>query len=127
MPLNNIGLLFSLKQAQAAVKLAMPRLKGFNVAAKRPEDYFAQMAKSDDHMKKVREALLTRNAELEKRDKVRKLRELKKMGKQIQIEAEKMKQKGKRVYKSEKQFLDAENESPTAKKSKQDGKNRKYL
>ena len=71
--------------------MALPRLGGFGVMAKRPEDYFAEMSKSDNHMKKVREALLSKHAEMEKREKVRKLRELKKMGKQIQVENEKKK------------------------------------
>ena len=44
------------------------------------------MAKSDRHMEKVKEALLSKEAELEKRDKVRKFRELKKIGKQFQME-----------------------------------------
>ena len=45
---------FSYRQAQAAVLEAIPRLKAENIATKRPEDYYAQMAKSDEHMKKVR-------------------------------------------------------------------------
>lgn len=54
------------------------------------------MAKSDEHMKKVKEALLSKHAELEKREKVRKLRELKKLGKQIQIEQQQKKHADKR-------------------------------
>lgn len=57
------------------------------------------MAKSDDHMKRVRETLLSKHAEIEKREKIRKLREMKKMGKQIQMEAEKKKQESKRKLK----------------------------
>ncbi len=41
------------RQAQAAVLVALPRLKASNVPTKRPEDYFAQMAKTDQHMQKV--------------------------------------------------------------------------
>jgi rRNA-processing protein EBP2 len=102
--------------------MALPRLKGFGVLTKRPDDYFAEMSKSDNHMKKVRETLLTKHAEIEKRDKIRKLRELKKMGKQIQIENEKKKQQGKKVYKSEKHFIDTENGDSNGKKQKKDGK-----
>ncbi len=114
----------SLKQAQAAVEMALPRLKGFNVSVRRPEDYFAEMSKSDNHMKKVRAKLLSKHAEIEKRDKIRKLRELKKMGKTIQVENEQKKAKAKKtVYKSEKQFTEAnENES---KKAKRDTQNKK--
>lgn len=56
------------------------------------------MAKSDEHMKKVKEALLSKQAELEKREKARKLRELKKIGKQVQIESIKKKNKDKKKF-----------------------------
>jgi len=77
-------------------------------------------------MKKVRAKLLSKHAEIEKRDKIRKLRELKKMGKSIQVENEQKKAKAKKtVYKSEKQFTEAnENEG---KKAKRDAQNKKYL
>lgn len=80
-----------LRQAEMAVAQALPKLNASKVQFTRPEDYFAQMAKSDDHMKRVRESLLSKHAEMEKREKVRKLREMKKMGKSIQQEAEKKK------------------------------------
>ena len=41
------------RQAQAAVMEALPRLKSMGIATRRPDDYFAQMAKSDQHMQKV--------------------------------------------------------------------------
>ena len=41
------------RQAQATVLEVLPRLQSMGVPTKRPEDYFAQMAKSDDHMNKV--------------------------------------------------------------------------
>lgn len=41
------------RQAQSAVLEAIPRLKSMSVPTKRPDDYFAQMAKSDQHMQKV--------------------------------------------------------------------------
>lgn len=43
----------SYRQAQATVLDAIPKLHKQGVLTKRPEDYFAQMAKSDDHMKRV--------------------------------------------------------------------------
>ena len=42
------------RQAQATVLEVIPRLKSMGVPTKRPDDYFAQMAKTDDHMNKVR-------------------------------------------------------------------------
>ena len=85
-----------LKQAELTVVQSLPKLEKFGVKTKRPEDYFAEMAKSDNHMKKVREHLLSKHAELEKRDKIRKMRELKKMGKQIQVEVIKKKEMAKK-------------------------------
>jgi rRNA-processing protein EBP2 len=41
------------RQAQAAVLLGIPRLREHGVKTKRPDDYFAEMAKSDQHMQKV--------------------------------------------------------------------------
>lgn len=88
-----------LKQAETVVRTALVRLKALNIPTQRPEDYFAEMAKTDEHMKRVRENLLSKHAEMEKREKVRKLREMKKMGKQIQIEAKKKKDQAKKSLK----------------------------
>lgn len=85
-----------LRQAELAVEQALPTLNKLKISTFRPTDYFAQMAKSDEHMKKVREQLLSKHAETEKRDKIRKLRELKKMGKEVQKEQEKKKLEAKR-------------------------------
>lgn len=41
------------RQAQSAVLEGLARLKAMNIPTKRPDDYFAEMAKSDAHMKKV--------------------------------------------------------------------------
>lgn len=43
----------SYRQAQAAVVKGIERLHKLGIPTKRPEDYFAEMAKSDEHMKKV--------------------------------------------------------------------------
>ena len=67
-----------------------------SIAKLRPEDYFAQMAKSDDHMNKVREKLVSKQATEEKLEKVRKLRNLKKFGKKVQQEVAVKRQKEKR-------------------------------
>lgn len=74
------------RQAQATVLQAIPRLKSEGVATKRPEDYYAQMAKSDVHMKKVREYLISRKSDIERREKLRKLREQRLYGKKVQQE-----------------------------------------
>lgn len=43
----------SYRQAQAAVLEALPRLRKLQVPTRRPDDYFAEMAKSDQQMQKV--------------------------------------------------------------------------
>jgi rRNA-processing protein EBP2 len=49
---------FSYKQALNATQLALPRLKALNVPTARPADYFAEMAKTDQQMDRVRKRLL---------------------------------------------------------------------
>lgn len=44
---------YSYRQAQATVLQALPLLNKHGILTKRPEDYFAEMAKSDQHMQKV--------------------------------------------------------------------------
>jgi len=84
------------RQAQAAVLEAVPRLHSLNIKTKRPEDYFAQMAKSDDHMNKIRAKLLSKEQGQQRAEKVAKLRELKKFGKKVQIEVQQKRQKAKK-------------------------------
>ncbi|CAF3021032.1 unnamed protein product [Rotaria socialis] len=74
------------RQAQATVLEAIPRLKVEKLATKRPDDYYAQMAKSDSHMKKIREYLVNRKSDIENREKLRKLREQRLYGKKVQQE-----------------------------------------
>jgi hypothetical protein len=73
-------------------------------------------------MKKVRENLLSKHAEIERREKVRKLRELKKMGKQIQKEAEKKKVDAKRSFnESVKKFKKGEKDDLMIELENEDG------
>lgn len=84
------------RQAQATVLQGIAKLHKLGIATKRPEDYFAQMAKSDEHMQKIREKLLSKEKALERSEKAKKLRELKKYGKQIQREVMNQRQKEKK-------------------------------
>ena len=43
----------SLQQAQVAAQLGLEKLSEVGVATARPEDYFAEMIKADNHMRKV--------------------------------------------------------------------------
>lgn len=49
--------IYSYRQAQATVLEGLPLLHKLGVPTRRPDDYFAQMAKSDHHMKKVTSVL----------------------------------------------------------------------
>ncbi|CAG0917685.1 unnamed protein product [Notodromas monacha] len=71
--------------AQAAVLKGIPELKVLGAKTKKPTDYFAQMAKTDEHMQRVRHKLLDEEEKAENSAKARRLRELKKFGKQAQV------------------------------------------
>ncbi|EUB56392.1 putative rRNA-processing protein EBP2 [Echinococcus granulosus] len=72
--------------AQAAVLEAIPKLHELGIPTKRPNDYFAEMIKSDSHMAKVREHIVVSKKRLEMRERARQLREQRKFGKQQQKE-----------------------------------------
>ncbi|KAK0414066.1 hypothetical protein QR680_007131 [Steinernema hermaphroditum] len=74
------------KQAVEAMKLALPRLKSLNVPIFRPADYFAEMAKSDDHMQKVRKRLMEEKEMRQRQETIRRIREEKKYATSVQRE-----------------------------------------
>ena len=63
------------------------KLEKLGVPTQRPEDYYAEMVKTDDHMRKVRQCLLSRQKMLEQKEKARKMRELKKYGKKVRYQS----------------------------------------
>ncbi len=81
----NILSLCSFQQAQTSVVAGLKKLDELGVAYLRPEDYFAEMMKTDDHMKRVRQSLLSRQKILEQKEKARKQRELRKYGKKVNM------------------------------------------
>ncbi|KAG8132261.1 putative rRNA-processing protein [Naja naja] len=82
-------------QAQASVLEALPRLHQFKIPTRRPDDYFAEMAKSDQQMQKIREKLKSKKEAMEKSEKAKQLRALRKYGKQVQIDVLQKRQKEK--------------------------------
>lgn len=84
------------RQAQASVLTGIAKLHKLGIKTRRPEDYFAEMAKSDVHMKKVREKLLEKQQSIEHREKAQKLRELRKFGKKVQQDVLQKRQKEKK-------------------------------
>ncbi|KAF8312922.1 eukaryotic rRNA processing [Clavulina sp. PMI_390] len=84
----------ALHSAQAARKLAASSKPP--VPFTRPTDYYAEMVKSDSHMERVRQKLLDERAGITKSEEARRQRELKKVGKQVQVEKMKDRAKGRK-------------------------------
>uniref|UniRef100_A0A8B9LDI5 EBNA1 binding protein 2 n=2 Tax=Astyanax mexicanus TaxID=7994 RepID=A0A8B9LDI5_ASTMX len=84
------------RQAQATVLEALPKLKKLNIFTKRPDDYFAEMSKTDQHMQKIRKKLMQKQVAMENSEKAKKLREQRKFGKKVQVEVLQKRQKQKR-------------------------------
>ncbi|CAK8680878.1 unnamed protein product [Clavelina lepadiformis] len=72
------------EQAKESVIIGMRKLQEAGIKTKRPDDYFAEMAKKDDHMKKVREKLVSLQRRREAMEKNRSQQKMKKYGKQVQ-------------------------------------------
>ncbi|VDO80635.1 unnamed protein product [Heligmosomoides polygyrus] len=75
---------FSYIQAEKAVQIAVPRLLSMGVKVIRPSDYYAEMAKSDGHMQKVRKRLLKIQEGKERQEAIRRMREEKKYASKVQ-------------------------------------------
>ncbi|KAK9404363.1 putative rRNA-processing protein EBP2 [Crotalus adamanteus] len=82
-------------QAQASFLEALPRLHQLKIPTRRPDDYFAEMAKSDQQMQKIREKLKSKKEAMEKSERAKQLRALRKYGKQVQIDVLQKRQKEK--------------------------------
>lgn len=67
-----------------------------NCHLNRPDDYFAEMAKTDDHMQKIRTNLMQREQAQKQSEKVKQLRTMRKEGKAIQIQAKQQRQQEKK-------------------------------
>ncbi|XP_051929444.1 probable rRNA-processing protein EBP2 [Hippocampus zosterae] len=89
--------MFFYRQAQATVLEALPLLNKHGIPTKRPDDYFAEMAKSDQHMQKIRKKLLAKQAIMERSEKAKKLSAQRKFGKKVQIEVLQKRQKEKKA------------------------------
>lgn len=92
--------MFFYRQAQATVLQALPLLNKHGIATKRPDDYFAEMAKSDQHMQKIRKKLIAKQSIIERSEKAKQLREQRKFGKKVQIEVMQKRQKEKKAMMS---------------------------
>ncbi|NXU51330.1 EBP2 protein, partial [Turnix velox] len=84
------------RQAQAAVLEALPRLRKLQIPTRRPDDYFAEMAKSDQQMQKIRQKLKSKQEAMERSEKAKQLRAMRKYGKKVQTEVLQRRQKEKK-------------------------------
>ncbi|CAL9695547.1 unnamed protein product [Knipowitschia caucasica] len=89
--------MFFYRQAQATVLQALPLLHKHGISTKRPDDYFAEMAKSDQQMQKIRKKLIEKQTIIERSEKAKQLREQRKFGKKVQIEVMQKRQKEKKA------------------------------
>merc|ERR1712210_380879 len=70
------------KVATEGARVGVIRSKRAGLPLLRPKDYFAEMAKSDEQMGKVKANLLSQKSKIEKRDKIRQMRQQKKVAKE---------------------------------------------
>ncbi|KAG0165250.1 rRNA-processing protein and EBNA1-binding protein ebp2 [Apophysomyces sp. BC1034] len=83
------------QQALEAVHIAREKIQEAGVPFSRPDDYYAEMLKSDEHMAKVRQRLLDQAGKVKASDDAKRQRELKKFGKKVQVEKQLERQKQK--------------------------------
>lgn len=84
-------------QAQAAVAIARQKLEAMKVPYLRPDDYYAEMLKSDGHMQRIRDTLLFEERKMAAFQRRKKAQEHKKFGKQLNAEKIKNKAAEKRM------------------------------
>ncbi|KAL8136914.1 hypothetical protein V2J09_002915, partial [Rumex salicifolius] len=83
-------------QALEGTRQAFGKLHSMGVPFLRPEDYYAEMVKSDNHMVKVKSKLLYEKKQIEEAEERRKSRESKRIAKEVQAEKQKEKVKDKK-------------------------------
>ncbi|CAH1156214.1 unnamed protein product [Phaedon cochleariae] len=116
------------RQAQATVTEAIPKLKAMGILTKRPDDYFAEMAKTDEHMQKIRDNLMKKEEQQKRSERVKQLRQQRKEGKMLQVQTKLQRQHEKKemlnqVKKVRKgmskdlDFLDGKNNNTSKKKA----------
>lgn len=74
------------EQALTATTLCRKKLKADSIPFARPDDYFAEMVKDNEHMFKIKQKIVEEATAKKLLTERRKQRELKKFGKQVQVE-----------------------------------------
>jgi rRNA-processing protein EBP2 len=83
-------------QALEGTREAFAKLQALGIPFLRPADYYAEMVKSDGHMLKVKEMLLSQQKQIEETEERRKAREAKRFSKEVQAEKVKARAKEKK-------------------------------
>ncbi|CAO3590185.1 unnamed protein product [Absidia cylindrospora] len=83
------------QQALEAARIARDKFRELDVPFSRPNDYYAEMLKSDEHMAKVRQRLLDEAARNKASEDAKRQRNLKKFGKKVQVQKQMDRQKEK--------------------------------
>ncbi|KAH9989715.1 eukaryotic rRNA processing protein EBP2-domain-containing protein [Russula compacta] len=84
------------KQALHGAKAARALAADHHLPFTRPDDFFAEMVKTDAHMERIRQRLLDESAGIAKSEARRREREGKKIGKQVQLEKLKERERSKK-------------------------------
>jgi len=98
---------FSEQAKQAAVNV-ITRLKELGIPTEIPPNYKGELVKDEKQMAKIRDTLKSKKDSIERSEKAKKLRELKKIGKKIQDEVLRKRSKEK------KEFLDKVKKRPVS-------------
>lgn len=108
-------------QALECTLAGLKKLKGLEVPVSRPEDYFAEMVKTDEHMQRIRKRLMTEEETVVRSEKARKLREVRKYGKKVQQEILEKRQKEKtKALEAVKKFRKGKGAKPDFLRNKDD-------
>lgn len=86
------------EQAKLAAIEVLPKLKDLGIPTEIPKTYKGDMVKDERQMARVRDTLKAKKDSIEKSEKMKKLRELKKMGKKIQEEVLRKRSKDKKEF-----------------------------
>ncbi|OBA28710.1 Ebp2-domain-containing protein [Hanseniaspora valbyensis NRRL Y-1626] len=84
------------KASLEATGIAKKKLLQQKIPFHRPLDYFAEMLKTDDHMERLKQRLIQEESEKLARQEARRQRNLKKFGKQVQIQTMQKRQQEKK-------------------------------
>ena len=89
--------LFAL-EAKAALLKGLELMNKHDIPTKRPGDFYAEMAKSDKQMEKIKSKIIQKTEEADRRTKLRALRDQRKKGKEIQQEIKKKRSEEKKDF-----------------------------